>query len=179
MEVYETYESKPIRMRAWLLKHTFHTVYPQLTSQGVWQLSFYWLGLPSINSDLRRLPSFRIWQLSILLRKSSKKVAWSLGLQTLVQPRRMQSSEDQKCFIWREALGDDLTSRSQALSHLGSVLSSAFSLKLLRGNGGRDTALAAHCILKQIFLALWGKEVTLEDYPRHSIKVRWRQPATL
>ena len=90
-------------MRAWLLKHTFHTMYPHLTSQGVWQLSFYWLGWPSINSDLRRLPSFRIWQLSTLLRKSSKKVAWSLGLQTLVQPRRMRSSEDRKCFIWREA----------------------------------------------------------------------------
>ena len=106
-----------------------------------------------------------------------RKWAWSLGLQTLgTTPQGPVLSGPEVFHLTGSPLGMTLTVRSQALSHLGNVSSSAFSLKMLRGNGGWDTAPAAHLVFGWIFLACWGgKWVSFKDHPRRShAKVRWR-----
>lgn len=85
------------------------------------------------------------------------------GLQTLgkkvVDPVGSQALSGPEVFhLTGSPLGMTSTTRSQALSHRGSVSSSAFSLKLLRGNGD-ETAPAAHLVFRWVFLAPCGKEV--------------------
>lgn len=157
---------------SWLSNQIVCTLHPIPKSQGVWPLSFHWCGLVASNHhckdvDRRKLPSFRTWQLTTqdhvtTFYPPEEGRVWSLGLQNLgkkvVQFRRILVLLGPETFHMTGILpGMTSTPRSQALSHLGCVSSSAFSFKLLRGNGGSDGALEAHLLLRWIFLALWDK----------------------